>query len=394
MAATRSARPCHRAIVQAPRSLPRLIPLPTALGGTGKADFVFLSSVIHAFVDQLFAGMEINGCYQFRVTRNSDLFIDDEDVDDLKHALEGELFESRYGAAVRLETAHDCSDELAAYLLEHFQLSPTDLYQVLGPVNLNRLLAVYDLVDRPGLEVPAVHARRAEAAREHEPVRGDLEARHPAASSVRVVRAGDRLRLPRGERPRRARDQADALPHDARLAARRKPRLGREGGQGSDGADRAARAIRRGRQHRAREQAAGSRRACRLRRRRLQDALQDGARRAARGRPAQALRPPRHRQLPSAYGARLHRLRTVVGQRGARRRRAPGFHAAHEPHEDAAAQAAFAVAVQSARTAARDDSARDAQRERRQDGADHREDQRARGARGHSRALRGFERRV
>ena len=114
----------HRAIVQAPRSLPRLIPLPAPLGGTGKADFVFLSSVIHAFVDQLFAGMEIIGCYQFRVTRNSDLFIDDEDVDDLKHALEGELFESRYGAAVRLETAYDCSDELATYLLEHFQLSP------------------------------------------------------------------------------------------------------------------------------------------------------------------------------------------------------------------------------------------------------------------------------
>ena len=115
---------------------------------------MFLSSVIHAFVDQLFAGMEINGCYQFRVTRNSDLFIDDEDVDDLKHALEGELFESRYGAAVRLETAHDCSDELATYLLEHFQLSPADLYQVLGPVNLNRLLAVYDLVDRPDLKYP------------------------------------------------------------------------------------------------------------------------------------------------------------------------------------------------------------------------------------------------
>jgi polyphosphate kinase len=147
-------RPCHRAIVQAPRSLPRLIPLPTTLEGTGKSDFVFLSSVIHAFVDQLFAGMDINGCYQFRVTRNSDLFIDDEDVDDLKRALEGELFESRYGAAVRLETAHDCADELAEYLLQHFQLAPSDLYQVPGPVNLNRLLAVYDLVDRPDLKYP------------------------------------------------------------------------------------------------------------------------------------------------------------------------------------------------------------------------------------------------
>jgi polyphosphate kinase len=147
-------RPCHRAIVQAPRSLPRLIPLPTTLEGTGSADFVFLSSVIHAFVDQLFAGMAINGCYQFRVTRNSDLYIDDEDVDDLMRALEGELFESRYGAAVRLETAHDCADELATYLLEHFNLAPMDLYQVPGPVNLNRLLAVYDLVDRPDLKYP------------------------------------------------------------------------------------------------------------------------------------------------------------------------------------------------------------------------------------------------
>jgi polyphosphate kinase len=147
-------RPCHRAIVQAPRSLPRLIPLPPSLDGTGKSDFVFLSSVIHAFVDQLFAGMEIDGCYQFRVTRNSDLFVDEEDVDDLMTALEGELFESRYGAAVRLETAHDCTDELSSYLLEHFQLSRSELYRVPGPVNLNRLLAVYDLVDRPDLKYP------------------------------------------------------------------------------------------------------------------------------------------------------------------------------------------------------------------------------------------------
>jgi polyphosphate kinase len=147
-------RPCRRAIVQAPRSLPRLIPLPHSLEGTGKSDFIFLSSVIHAFVDQLFTGMEIDGCYQFRVTRNSDLFVDDEDVDDLMRALEGELFESRYGAAVRLETAHDCTDELAEYLLEHFRLTRADLYQVPGPVNLNRLLAVYDLVDRPDLKYP------------------------------------------------------------------------------------------------------------------------------------------------------------------------------------------------------------------------------------------------
>jgi len=147
-------RPCHRAIVQAPRSLPRLIHLPEELRDGGEFVFVFLSSVIHAFVDQLFAGMQIDGCYQFRVTRNSDLYVDDEDVDDLMRALEGELFESRYGAAVRLETAHDCPQELAEYLLEHFRLTRADLYQVPGPVNLNRLLAVYDLVDRPDLKYP------------------------------------------------------------------------------------------------------------------------------------------------------------------------------------------------------------------------------------------------
>src|SRR5690606_23067034 len=147
-------RPVHRAIVQAPRSLPRVIQLPPELRDGVEYVFVFLSSVIHAFVDQLFAGMQIDGCYQFRVTRNSDLYVDDEDVDDLVRALEGELFESRYGAAVRLETAHDCPQELAEYLLEHFRLTRADLYQVPGPVNLNRLLAVYDLVDRPDLKYP------------------------------------------------------------------------------------------------------------------------------------------------------------------------------------------------------------------------------------------------
>jgi polyphosphate kinase len=147
-------RRCHRAIVQAPRSLPRLIQLPAQLGVPDVADFVFLSSVIHAFVDQLFAGIEINGCYQFRVTRNSDLYIDDEDVDDLLHALEGELFERRYGDSVRLEIAHDCPEELIEYLLQHFQLTRDDLYQVPGPVNLNRLLAVYDLVGRNDLKYP------------------------------------------------------------------------------------------------------------------------------------------------------------------------------------------------------------------------------------------------
>jgi polyphosphate kinase len=147
-------RPVQRALVQAPRSLPRLIQLPTELPDTGASDYVFLSSVIHAFVHELFAGMDIEGCFQFRVTRNSDLYVDDEEVDDLMRALEGELTASRYGAAVRLEIAQGCAPELSDYLLRHFHLEARDLYPVDGPVNLNRLAAVYDMVDRPDLKYP------------------------------------------------------------------------------------------------------------------------------------------------------------------------------------------------------------------------------------------------
>ncbi len=148
-------RPVQRAIVQAPRSLPRLIRLDPTLPDTGPNDFVFLSSVIHAFVDELFTGMEIQGCYQFRVTRNSDLYVETEEVDDLMRAVEGELISARYGEAVRLEVAHDCPAEDMDYLLEMFELDRADLYPVDGPVNLNRLMAVYNLTSRDDLrELP------------------------------------------------------------------------------------------------------------------------------------------------------------------------------------------------------------------------------------------------
>jgi polyphosphate kinase len=133
------------AVVQAPRSLPRLIKLPDELGSR---NFVFLGTIVEAFVSRLFAGMHMRGCYQFRVTRNSDLFVEQEEVDDLLRAVEGELASRRFGDAVRLETAHDCPDEILAYLLGQFGLSGDDLYKVSGQVNLNRLMAVYDLVDR------------------------------------------------------------------------------------------------------------------------------------------------------------------------------------------------------------------------------------------------------
>ena len=147
-------RPCRRAIVQAPRSLPRLIRLPQHLAGPNNNDFVFLSSVIHAFVDTLFVGMEITGCFQFRVTRNSDLYVDEEEMENLMRALEGQLASSRYGAAVRLEVAYRCPDELTRYLLDVFGLDQNDMYQVDGPVNLDRLMTVYSECERNDLKFP------------------------------------------------------------------------------------------------------------------------------------------------------------------------------------------------------------------------------------------------
>jgi polyphosphate kinase len=148
-------RDAELAVVQVPRSLPRIIRLPQSAAASDQTHFVFLSTVISTFVAQLFSGMKVEGAWQFRVTRNSDLFVDDEEVDNLLRAVEGELAQRRYGAAVRLETSLDCPEDIADFLLRHFALSKDDLYQVNGPVNLNRLMAIYDLVERPDLKYPA-----------------------------------------------------------------------------------------------------------------------------------------------------------------------------------------------------------------------------------------------
>ena len=147
-------RNTNLAIVQVPRSLPRVMPV----GGTRSLDgptLALLSRVIQVNIDRLFEGIEVQGCWQFRVTRNSDLYVDDEEVDDLLRAVEGELAHRRYGAAVRLETAHDCPPDLIEFLRSHFSLEPDDVYRVNGPVNLHRLMGIYDLVERPDLKFPA-----------------------------------------------------------------------------------------------------------------------------------------------------------------------------------------------------------------------------------------------
>ena len=142
-------RSSNIAVLQVPRSLPRVIALP----GDG-GDFVLLSSVIHENISDVFPGMTVHGCYQFRVTRNSDLFVDEEEIDDLLLAVRGELSARNFGASVRLEIAAGCPEEIWRYLLDRFQLGEEHLYRVNGPVNLHRLAALYDLVDRPDLKYP------------------------------------------------------------------------------------------------------------------------------------------------------------------------------------------------------------------------------------------------
>jgi polyphosphate kinase len=144
-------RAARMAVVQAPRALPRLIRIPKKVSGRDY-DFVFLSSVIHAFVDELFPGMEASGCYQFRVTRNSDLLVDEQDAEDLLEELEDSLEQRQWGDTVRLEIAHNCPGDMQAFLMDVLQLSETDLYRCNGPVNLMRLMAVPDLIDRPELK--------------------------------------------------------------------------------------------------------------------------------------------------------------------------------------------------------------------------------------------------
>jgi len=179
------------AIVQAPRSLPRVVHIPPQ-HSNGSHDFVMLSSIIHAHVGDLFPGMAVTGCYQFKVTRDSDLFIDDEEIDDLLRALEGELPSRRFSDAVRLEVADNCPDNLSSFLLQKFELKRDDLYQVSGPVNLGRLLAICDLVDRPELKfagfTPEIPKRLLKNMNIFDVLHnGDILLHHPFQSFVPVI---------------------------------------------------------------------------------------------------------------------------------------------------------------------------------------------------------------
>lgn len=134
-----------RAIVQVPRSLPHIVELPEALSLNGR-NFVFISSIIHFFMAEIFVGMTVMESYQFRLTRNSDIFLDEEETDDLLRAVQGELAYRQYGDEVRLEITDTCPAELEQFLLQRCEIKERDLYRINGPVNLNRYSDLFDLV--------------------------------------------------------------------------------------------------------------------------------------------------------------------------------------------------------------------------------------------------------
>jgi polyphosphate kinase len=179
------------AVVQVPRCLPRVIKIPKRI--TKKPHtFVLLSAILHAHVEELFVGMKVTGCYSFRATRNSELWVEEEEVDDLLHALKGELTTRNYGEAVRLEVADSCSPEMAQFLLSRLHLNDTDLYRVNGPVNLHRLNALCDLVNRPDLKFQSFFPSRAPQMERgvnlfETIARGDVLMHHPYESFLPVL---------------------------------------------------------------------------------------------------------------------------------------------------------------------------------------------------------------
>ena len=178
------------AVVQVPRILPRL--LPYKAGKSEMYRYIFIGSLIQAHVDSLFHGVQVKGAYQFRVTRNSDLYLDEEETDNLLKAIELELRKRSRGNAVRLEVQKDCPDHITDQLLQTFDLTNDDLYQVDGPINFLRLMPVISEVDRPDLKfrpfVPAIVT----AASHHEDIFSQIRRRpillhHPYESFQSVL---------------------------------------------------------------------------------------------------------------------------------------------------------------------------------------------------------------
>ncbi len=180
------------ALVRAPRSLPRVIRVPFDICGV-RDGFVFLSSIVHSQIQSLFSGMEPMGVYQFKVTRNSDLYVQEEEVANLRRALETELVQRNFGQAVRLEVAGNCPNRIVKYLQRQFKLDEESVYRVNGPVNLNRLFSIPDAIDRPDLKYSSFTPHVAAAFEsggnifEHIAQRSPLIFHHPYEAYVPVI---------------------------------------------------------------------------------------------------------------------------------------------------------------------------------------------------------------
>ena len=180
------------ALVGAPRSLPRVIPVPESVSGVPHG-FVFLSSIVHARIAELFNGLEPLGVYQFKVTRNSELYVQEEEVANLRRALESELLQRNFGNAVRLEVASNCPARIVKHLQRQFELGDDDTFRVDGPVNLNRLMSIPDRIDRPDLKFGAFRPALAPSLEqgidlfEQLRLRGEIVLHHPYESYEPVV---------------------------------------------------------------------------------------------------------------------------------------------------------------------------------------------------------------
>lgn len=180
------------AIVQAPRILPRVVRLPEEVAG-GKNTFVFLSSILHEYVYKLFRGMSIKGCHQFRLTRDSELMVQEDDLDNLAAAIQSELHDREFGDGVRLEVADKCPEHICRFLLKQFKVDQSRLFQVHGPVNLVRLMSVPDMVERDDLKFTPYQQHTDKTLREADSIldeigKRDILLHHPYESFDPVVR--------------------------------------------------------------------------------------------------------------------------------------------------------------------------------------------------------------
>jgi polyphosphate kinase len=178
------------AFLPVPRVLPRVVCVP----GSHRAPdtYIFIGEVLKLFARDLFPGYKILSQHAFRITRNSDLYIDEEEVQNLLKSIEEELYNMRKGAAVRLEIEADVPEDLLQELLKAIRLPRQHVFPIHGPVNLSRLLSVYDMIDRPDLKFPPVTPHIPAALRHtpniYEVIRGqDILLHHPFDSFEPVV---------------------------------------------------------------------------------------------------------------------------------------------------------------------------------------------------------------